>query len=82
MHDHRNGLYRVVVWRSCRIHTSHAHAQTYAAPACYALPQVWDMSKIGNQADRTSLLEVPKVEISSKVILGAAAALAFICALL
>lgn len=43
---------------------------------------VWDMSKMGNQADRTSLLEVPKVEISSKVILGAAAALAFVCALM
>ncbi len=43
---------------------------------------VWDVSKVGNQADRTSLLELPKVEVSSKVILGAGALLAFIAALL
>eukprot|EP00198_Chlamydomonas_reinhardtii_P000171 XP_001689506.1 succinate dehydrogenase subunit b560 [Chlamydomonas reinhardtii] len=43
---------------------------------------VWDVSKIGNQADRTSLLELPKVEMSSKVLLGASAALALIAAVL
>ena len=43
---------------------------------------VWDMSKIGNNADRTSLLEVPRVEISSKILLGSSAVLAIICALL
>lgn len=43
---------------------------------------VWDSHKIGNNADRTSLLEVPKVEISSKILLGGSAALALICALL
>ncbi|PNH06074.1 Succinate dehydrogenase cytochrome b560 subunit, mitochondrial [Tetrabaena socialis] len=43
---------------------------------------VWDVSKIGNQADRTSLLELPKVEISSKALFGAAAAISVVLALL
>ncbi len=43
---------------------------------------LWDHAKIGNNADRTSLLELPKVELSSKILLGSSAALAFICALL
>lgn len=43
---------------------------------------LWDYSKIGNQADRTSLLELPKVEMSSKILLGASAALALIAAIM
>ncbi|KAG2447242.1 hypothetical protein HYH02_007982 [Chlamydomonas schloesseri] len=43
---------------------------------------VWEASKMGDQADRTSLLEVPKVEMSSKILLGASAALALIAAVL
>ncbi|KAG2493621.1 hypothetical protein HYH03_008138 [Edaphochlamys debaryana] len=43
---------------------------------------VWDSAKVGNQADRSSLLEVPRVELSSKIMLGGAAAIAFIAALL
>ena len=35
----------------------------------------WDLHKIGNQADKTSLLEVPKVERSSKLLFGASAVL-------
>ncbi|KXZ42627.1 hypothetical protein GPECTOR_129g557 [Gonium pectorale] len=42
----------------------------------------WDHHKIGNNADRTSLMELPKVELSSKLLLGGSAALALICALL
>ena len=36
---------------------------------------VWDLHKIGNQADKSSLLETPKVEESSKYLAAAAAAL-------
>jgi succinate dehydrogenase (ubiquinone) cytochrome b560 subunit len=43
---------------------------------------VWDLYKIGNQADKTSLLETPRVEESSKVLLGASAALSLIMAVL
>lgn len=43
---------------------------------------VWDLYKIGNQADKTSLLETPRVEESSKILLGASAALSFVLAIL
>jgi succinate dehydrogenase (ubiquinone) cytochrome b560 subunit len=43
---------------------------------------VWDLYKIGNQADKTSLLETPRVEESSKILLGAAAALSLVVAIL
>lgn len=43
---------------------------------------VWDLYKIGNQADKTSLLETPRVEESSKILLGASAALSLILAIL
>ncbi|KAF8067356.1 sdhC [Scenedesmus sp. PABB004] len=43
---------------------------------------VWDLHRIGNQADKSSLLETPKVEASSQALLGAAAALSFVIALL
>jgi succinate dehydrogenase (ubiquinone) cytochrome b560 subunit len=36
---------------------------------------VWDLHKIGNNADKTSLLEKDRVEQSSKVLLGVALAL-------
>jgi succinate dehydrogenase (ubiquinone) cytochrome b560 subunit len=42
----------------------------------------WDLSKIGNQADKTSLLETPKVEESSKILIGASAALSLVLAIL
>ena len=35
----------------------------------------WDLHKIGSQADKSSLLETPKVEESSKYLAAAAAAL-------
>jgi succinate dehydrogenase (ubiquinone) cytochrome b560 subunit len=41
---------------------------------------VWDLHKIGNQADKTSLLEVPKVEQSSKLLFGASAVLGVLLA--
>uniref|UniRef100_A0A7S2VUX9 Succinate dehydrogenase cytochrome b560 subunit, mitochondrial n=1 Tax=Chlamydomonas chlamydogama TaxID=225041 RepID=A0A7S2VUX9_9CHLO len=40
----------------------------------------WDHGKIGNQADKTSLLELPQVELSSKALFGASGALALIAA--
>jgi succinate dehydrogenase (ubiquinone) cytochrome b560 subunit len=43
---------------------------------------VWDLYKIGNQADKTSLLETPRVEESSKILLGASAALSLVIAIL
>lgn len=43
---------------------------------------VWDHAKIGNQTDKTSMFELPKVELSSKILFAGAAGLAFICALL
>eukprot|EP00201_Polytomella_parva_P024155 CAMPEP_0175041694 /NCGR_PEP_ID=MMETSP0052_2-20121109/2083_1 /TAXON_ID=51329 ORGANISM="Polytomella parva, Strain SAG 63-3" /NCGR_SAMPLE_ID=MMETSP0052_2 /ASSEMBLY_ACC=CAM_ASM_000194 /LENGTH=197 /DNA_ID=CAMNT_0016304289 /DNA_START=30 /DNA_END=623 /DNA_ORIENTATION=+ len=43
---------------------------------------IWDHYKIGNNADKDSLLELNVVEASSKAILAAPAAIAFICALL
>lgn len=43
---------------------------------------VWDLYKIGNQAEKTSLLETPRVEESSKILLGASAALSFVLAIL
>ena len=36
---------------------------------------VWDLHKIGNQADKNSLLEVPKVERSSKLLFASSAVL-------
>eukprot|EP00882_Tetradesmus_deserticola_P000724 GHRQ01000791.1.p1 GENE.GHRQ01000791.1~~GHRQ01000791.1.p1 ORF type:complete len:205 (+),score=76.57 GHRQ01000791.1:114-728(+) len=42
----------------------------------------WDLHKIGNQADKTSLLETPKVEQSSQVLLGASLALSVLAAIL
>lgn len=41
---------------------------------------VWDLHKIGNQADKSSLLEVPKVEASSKLLFGASAVLGVLLA--
>eukprot|EP00878_Enallax_costatus_P016397 GHUV01017199.1.p2 GENE.GHUV01017199.1~~GHUV01017199.1.p2 ORF type:complete len:115 (-),score=29.84 GHUV01017199.1:221-565(-) len=43
---------------------------------------VWDLHKIGNQADKTSLLETPRVEFSSQVLLGTSAVLSVILAIL
>lgn len=43
---------------------------------------VWDMHKIGNQADKSSLLEYSKVVESSKVLLGASVALTALFAVL
>lgn len=43
---------------------------------------VWDMHRIGNQADHSSLLETPKVEQSSQVLLGASVALSALLSLL
>ncbi|GBF94483.1 succinate dehydrogenase subunit b560 [Raphidocelis subcapitata] len=43
---------------------------------------VWDLHKIGNNADKTSLLEKDKVEQSSKVLLGVSLVLSSIVALL
>lgn len=43
---------------------------------------VWDKHKIGNMANANSLLEVPAVELSSKVILGGSAVVAFLLACL
>lgn len=43
---------------------------------------VWDLHKIGNNADKTSLLEKDRVEQSSKVLLGTSLALASIISLL
>lgn len=42
----------------------------------------WDLYKIGNQADKTSLLETPRVEESSKILLGASAALSLVMTIL
>jgi|LauGreSuBDMM15SN_2_FD.fasta_scaffold140545_1 succinate dehydrogenase (ubiquinone) cytochrome b560 subunit len=41
---------------------------------------VWDHHKIGNQADKNSLLEVPNVELLSKGIFVVAGVLSFIAA--
>lgn len=38
----------------------------------------WDHHKIGNQADKNSLLELPQVELASKVLFGASGVLALI----
>jgi succinate dehydrogenase (ubiquinone) cytochrome b560 subunit len=43
---------------------------------------VWDLHKIGNQADKTSLLETPRVEQSSQILLGASVALSLLAAIL
>jgi succinate dehydrogenase (ubiquinone) cytochrome b560 subunit len=43
---------------------------------------VWDLHKIGNQADKTSLLETPRVEQSSQILLGASVALSMLAAIL
>lgn len=43
---------------------------------------VWDHHKIGNQADKTSLLELPTVEVSSKALFAGAAVLSFVAACL
>lgn len=43
---------------------------------------LWDHTKIGNQTDKTSLLELPQVELSSKILFGASAALALIASVL
>jgi succinate dehydrogenase (ubiquinone) cytochrome b560 subunit len=43
---------------------------------------VWDLYKIGNQADKTSLLETPRVEQSSQILFGASAALSLVMAIL
>lgn len=42
----------------------------------------WDLHKIGNQADKTSLLETPRVEFSSQVLLGTSAFLSVVLAFL
>lgn len=34
---------------------------------------IWDKHSIGNQADKTSLLENPQVDLSSRIIIGASA---------
>lgn len=68
-----------------------APAVAFVARAVIAFPLVfhylgamrhfaWDLHKIGNQADKTSLLEVPKVEQSSKVLFGASAVLGLVLA--
>lgn len=41
----------------------------------------WDHAKYGNQADKHSVLEVPAVEASSKVLLGGSAAATVLAAL-
>jgi succinate dehydrogenase (ubiquinone) cytochrome b560 subunit len=41
---------------------------------------VWDHHKIGNQADKTSLLELPKVELLSKSLFVAAGIASLIAA--
>jgi succinate dehydrogenase (ubiquinone) cytochrome b560 subunit len=43
---------------------------------------VWDLSRIGNQADRTSLLETSKVELSSQILIGSGVALSLIASIL
>lgn len=43
---------------------------------------LWDLHKIGNQADKTSLLETPKVEQSSQILLGSSVVLSLLVALL
>lgn len=40
----------------------------------------WDHGKIGNQADKNSLLELPSAELSSKAMFGVSAVLAFVAA--
>lgn len=40
----------------------------------------WDHGKIGNQNDKTSLLELPKVEMASKAMFIGAGVLSFIAA--
>ena len=42
--------------------------------------QVWDMYKIGNQADKTSLLELPVVDMSSRVLFVGAGLLSLVFA--
>lgn len=41
---------------------------------------VWDLHKIGDQADKNSLLEVPKVERSSKLLFASSAVLGLLLA--
>ncbi len=41
----------------------------------------WDHAKYGNQADKHSVLEVPAVEASSKVLLGGSVAATVLAAL-
>lgn len=43
---------------------------------------VWDLHKIGNQADHTSLLETERVETSSKILLASSVVLTGVAALL
>lgn len=43
---------------------------------------VWDLYPIGNQADKNSLLELDRVELSSKVIVGASLATSVILSIL
>lgn len=43
---------------------------------------VWDLHKIGNQADKTSLLETPRVEQSSQILAGSSLAISVLLALL
>jgi succinate dehydrogenase (ubiquinone) cytochrome b560 subunit len=43
---------------------------------------VWDTSKIGNQADRTSLLETPKVELGSQILIGSSVVLSLIATIM
>lgn len=68
-----------------------APAAAFAARLAIALPLVyhylgglrhfaWDLHRIGDQADKTSLLEVGKVEQSSKVLFGASAVLGVLLA--
>jgi succinate dehydrogenase (ubiquinone) cytochrome b560 subunit len=42
----------------------------------------WDLSKIGPNADRTSLLESERVEQSSKILIGSSVAVTVLMALL
>uniref|UniRef100_A0A7S3VHG7 Succinate dehydrogenase cytochrome b560 subunit, mitochondrial n=1 Tax=Dunaliella tertiolecta TaxID=3047 RepID=A0A7S3VHG7_DUNTE len=43
---------------------------------------VWDHHKIGNQAEKNSLLEIPQVDFSSKALFGVAAVFSFVAALM
>lgn len=43
---------------------------------------VWDLQHIGNQTDKNDMLETPKVELSSQIILGASAAISLVLGVL